>query len=917
VGIAEEDIARVRAATDFVQVASEHMALRKVGRRWVGLCPFHGEKTPSFSLNAEEGLFYCLAGETGVLTWNGARPIRDLAGTTQRILTERGRWIEAPFRSFGVQPLRRLVLGRNGQKKIIHATPEHRWLLRGSRGSRFERTTDQLKPGDSLSWSFPQNRLRHIGDISPFGIAHGITYGDGCRLNGFASADLHGNKDAQLLKWFPLSRTYQLTTPNGRPYIKVLDLPLHFKERPRIDEAPTYLAGWLAGYFAADGHVAKDGTCLLNSADRSDLEFVRMVCDRLGVGTYGITCQVREGLSRKGPTPLYRVHFISEDLDERFFLLDEHRRRFQSATKAWIRRGWVVRSVEPTGRVEEVYCAVVPKTHNFALEDNILTGNCFGCQAKGDVITFVREIDHLDFAEAVQQLATRAGITLRFDDTSTSQEHQRRERIHGAVEQAVEWYHQRLLTSADGAGARKYLRSRGYDGAVVRTYRLGWAPEGWDTLVRALDVPDRVLRDAGLAFMNKAGRLTDSFRGRVLFPIFDPGGKAVGLGGRVLPGGEGPKYKNTADTAVYNKSRILYGLNWAKKAVVDTGEVVVCEGYTDVIGFALAGVPQAVATCGTALADGHIRLLTNFARRIVLAYDADAAGQGAAERFYEWERKFEVDIAVAAFAPGTDPADLARRNPEALRVAVKEARPYLAFRLERVLSRADLRSPEGRARAAAEAMALVSEHPNELVRDQYLMQVADRCQVDPGRLRSGAWQPARGDRAQQRGSSNAAPEAGSRPAASALPRRAEPSGPELEALRLAVHRPEEVADRLEDVLFADEIHVAAFRSLASASTLHEAIGTADPDVAQLLQRLAVEEAEEDVDDVVARLVDRAGQRALVELQREARAASLPEEFGGVVAWLKLALEQLREPRTRQEAEAGLVPWLVARNRTTA
>ena len=550
------------------------------------------------------------------------------------------------------------------------------------------------------------------------------------------------------------------------------------------------------------------------------------------------------------------------------------------------------------------------KTPSFSLNAEEGLWFCFGCQAKGDVITFVREIDHLDFAEAVQQLATRAGITLRYDDASTSREHQRRERIHEALEQAVEWYHQRLLTSADGAAARKYLRSRGYDGEVVRRYRLGWAPEGWDTLVKAFDVPDRVLRDAGLAFVNKAGRLTDSFRGRVLFPIFDPGGKAVGLGGRVLPGGEGPKYKNTADTAVYNKSRILYGLNWAKKAVVDTGEVVVCEGYTDVIGLAVAGVPQAVATCGTALADGHIRLLTNFARRIVLAYDADAAGQGAAERFYEWERKFEVDIAVAAFAPGTDPADLARRNPQELRAAVQDARPYLAFRLELVLSRADLRSPEGRARAAGAAMAVVSEHPNELVRDQYLMRVADRCQVDPGRLRSGAWRT--GQSGATRGQGGAVPDTPTGP-----PRRAEASGPEVEALRLAVHRPEEVADRLEDVLFADEMHVAAFRSLAAASTLHEAIGSADPDVAQLLQRLAVEEAEEDVDDVLARLIDRGGQRALLELQREARAASVPEEYAGVVSWLKLTLEQLREPRTRQEAEAGLVPWLVARNRTTA
>jgi DNA primase len=557
------------------------------------------------------------------------------------------------------------------------------------------------------------------------------------------------------------------------------------------------------------------------------------------------------------------------------------------------------------------------KTPSFSLNAEEGLFFCFGCQAKGDVITFVREIEHLDFAEAVQKLASRAGIMLHYDDTSASREQQRRSKLHKVLEDAVEWYHQRLLTAADAAAARKYLRSRGYDGDVVRSYRMGWAPDGWDNLVRSLDVPDQLLRDAGLAFVNKAGRLTDSFRNRVLFPIFDAGGNAVGFGGRVLPGGDGPKYKNTADTAVYNKSRVLYGLNWAKKPVVEASEVVVCEGYTDVIGMAVAGVPNAVATCGTALADGHVRLLTNFARRIVLAYDADSAGQGAAERFYEWERKFEIDIAVAAFPEGADPGDLARRNPEALRLAVKDAQPYLAFRLERTLGRADLRSPEGRARAAAAAMAVVSEHPNELVRDQYLMQVADRCQIDSARLRSGAWRESltagRGGRGPAGGDAESA--AADRPAG--RPRRSEPPGPEVEALRLAIHRPEEVADRLEETLFADEVHLAAFRALASSSTLHDAIATADPDASNLLQRLAVEEAEEGVDDVIARLIERATARALSELQREARAAPTPEDYAAVVGWLKLTLEQLREPHTCREAEARLVPWLVARNDQTA
>ncbi|HET7523085.1 MAG TPA: DNA primase, partial [Acidimicrobiales bacterium] len=346
---------------------------------------------------------------------------------------------------------------------------------------------------------------------------------------------------------------------------------------------------------------------------------------------------------------------------------------------------------------------------SFSVNSELGLYYCFGCGAKGDVITFVREVEHLDFVEAVEKLAGRAGITLRYDEQGgRSGDQQRRTRIYDTLDRAIEWYHQRLLSGPDSGSARHYLRQeRGYDGDLVRRFRIGWAPDGWDTLVKSLGVPPKDLVDAGLATVDASGRYTDFFRGRILFPIFEPGGKPIGAGGRMLPGGRPPKYKNTSGTAVYDKSRVLYGLNWAKKDVVDKGRVVVCEGYTDVIGLHEAGVGEAVATCGTALADGHIRLLTNFARKIVLAYDADVAGQAAAERFYEWEDRFQVDIRVAAIPAGGDPADLARSDPAALLKAVDDARPFLGFRIDRLLARSDLSAPEPRARAAVEAMALI------------------------------------------------------------------------------------------------------------------------------------------------------------------------------------------------------------------
>jgi DNA primase len=557
------------------------------------------------------------------------------------------------------------------------------------------------------------------------------------------------------------------------------------------------------------------------------------------------------------------------------------------------------------------------KTPSFSVNAELGFYYCFGCGAKGDVITFVREVEHLDFVEAVEKLAARAGIALRYDDQAAGRDHARRSRIHETLDRAISWYHQRLLSAPDAAAARSYLRrERGYDGDVVRRYLLGWAPGGWDELIRALDLPARALVDAGLATVDESGRYKDFFRARLLFPIFEPGGHPIGAGGRLLPGGSGPKYKNTAGTAVYDKSRVLYGLNWAKKAVVDTGQVVVCEGYTDVIGLQQAGIGEAVATCGTALADGHVRLLRNFARRIVLAYDADAAGQAAAERFYEWERRFEVDISVVALPAGADPAELARQDPDALIRAVSDARPFLGFRLDRLLERADIRSPEGRARAATDAMAMVAQHPNELVRDQYVMYVADRCRLDPGRLRAMAagahTRPGPGSATRDRSGTPARdPQE---------PVRVAVGGPELEALRLAVHHPELVADRLELVLFAHPLARAGFEALSAATTLYDAIEAADPQAADLLQRLAVEDSDAEVDDVMARIVERAGQRALREVEAEMRQTDPAGQAGFVptVTWLKLTLETLRAEDSASrpaavEAERRLVGWLVARD----
>ncbi len=599
------------------------------------------------------------------------------------------------------------------------------------------------------------------------------------------------------------------------------------------------------------------------------------------------------------------------------------------------------------------------KTPSFSVNAEEGFYYCFGCQASGDVITFVREVEHLDFADAVRLLADRAGIALHEDEAASGDARRRRELLH-VLERAAQWYHERLVGGPDAGPARDYLRSRGYDGDTVRRFRLGWAPDQWDACCRALGLDERLATGTGLGFVNRRGRLQDAFRARVLFPVCDPSGRPVAFGGRVLPGSDDPaKYKNSSETPVYTKRRVLYALNWAKDDIVRTGEVVVCEGYTDVIGFFRSGVERAVATCGTALGDEHFRLLRNFARRVVLAFDADGAGQSAAGRFYEWERHHEVDVAVAALPPGSDPAEVARNDPEALRRAVASARPFLQFRVERVLGAADLSTAEGRAKAADAALAAVAEHPDDLVRDQYVMTIAERCRLEPAALRrrlevvrrsGGVPAGSRGDGPSPRGAratpvgTRARPDDGPSdggwvrepddgpsddgwPGAPGRPGgrtgRRGPGGaggaapgedrPGLEALRLAIHRPEEVFARLEAVLFLDEVQREAFSALARSDDLHAALASAPGEARALLARLAVEEPVGAADEVVLQLVRNASRRSLTELTRSAAADPVAAtEAAEAASWL----HGLDDPESGRTSAERLVAWLRARESRT-
>ena len=565
------------------------------------------------------------------------------------------------------------------------------------------------------------------------------------------------------------------------------------------------------------------------------------------------------------------------------------------------------------------------KTPSFSVNAEEGRYYCFGCRASGDQITFVREMHHLDFIDALRLLADRAGIELH-EDANAGPARKERQEFLAAMDKAVEWYHDRLLHAPDARPAREYLRSRGIGGEIARQFKLGWAPDEWDALASALKLNEKVLNGTGLGFVNKRERRQDALRARIIFPIFDPSGKAVAVGGRILPSSSGheradgriePKYKNSPETTIYSKRRTLYALNWAKDDIIKSGEIIVCEGYTDVIAFFSAGMPRAVATCGTALGEEHFRTMRNFAKRIVLAYDADQAGQSAAASVYQWERQHEVDVAVARLPKGSDPAELAQRDPAALRQAVVDAVPFLQFRLERVLEGANLATAEGRARAGELAMAVLAEHPSELVRDQYVMQVADRLRLESATLRPRVAEMARSGvkREIPNSPSSEGPGPPERQEIGPMPR------PGLEALRLCVHFPHDVKHRLIGAYFVNDVQREIFGGLETEQPISDVIDElqrhGDDAAAQVLSRLVVDELDreytaDDVTAVIAQLVRSAVSEELKNVDRELRQGRIAPDIA--MATIRDVKERMELLGTNQgdQAEQDLRTWLQER-----
>jgi DNA primase len=374
------------------------------------------------------------------------------------------------------------------------------------------------------------------------------------------------------------------------------------------------------------------------------------------------------------------------------------------------------------------------KTPSFSVSPAKGVYYCFGCGQGGDAIRFLREVEHLDFAEAVERLAKDTGVTLRYEGDTPAERRaaSKRQSLNRANEEAFELYHRMLVDGREGEDARRYLAERGIDAPTAETFGLGYAPGYSDFLLRRLakTLSTEVLVESGLAIRDDQGNVRDRFRGRITFPVRDLSGRAVGIGARILPSddqrSDGPKYLNSPETPIYRKAEVLYNLDRAKGAIARGAEVFVVEGYTDVIALAQAGIETAVATCGTALGEGHFRLASRFAQRMVLLFDGDEAGARAAERAFAFLESFPVQPVVLILPAGQDPADFVRASGgQALRELAADAVPLIEYMLRRTVARHELGTVEGQTAAVAAGLPMLQGLTDPVRRSEYAHVLAD------------------------------------------------------------------------------------------------------------------------------------------------------------------------------------------------
>lgn len=367
------------------------------------------------------------------------------------------------------------------------------------------------------------------------------------------------------------------------------------------------------------------------------------------------------------------------------------------------------------------------RTPSFYVDPERGFWKCFGCGEGGDLFSFLMKIEGLTFPEAAERLAQRVGLTWRPGPEAARSGRQRQD-ILRANENALAFY-QANLAAAVGRDALGYLRARGVTDKSIRDFRLGYAPGGWDNLLRHLagkGFSEQLLEQAGLIKRGERGGHYDVFRDRIIFPIIDVSGRVVGFGGRAMDPQDPAKYLNSPDTLVFRKGSTVYGLNLARPAITERKRVLVVEGYMDVIALVEAGFPHVVACLGTATTEQHLRLLARYAEEITFVYDADAAGMRAALRNAQLFESSSADAKIATLPPGQDPDDCVRQaGPAAFQACVDGAVTFVEYRIRAAFAQHDPSNPDGRLRAARQAVDILSQVRDRARREEMLERTAD------------------------------------------------------------------------------------------------------------------------------------------------------------------------------------------------
>lgn len=812
--IPDAKIEEVRAAADIVDVVSDYVRLKKSGSRYVGLCPFHSENTPSFSVEPKQNLFYCfgcLERSEPVWTGRGLQAIEDVR-VGDRVLGIDGRPEVVTQKVTKRGPLVAIEL-EAARRDALRCTPDHTCTFVraadahqavpmlyqdaqcGVRSPARRRSyctprpcpiteadAEQVAPGDYFLFPVVPDDAR---EAAPLPSSRGVRQPK-APVEASAGASASG----------PLAMPVRVKGPR----------PVVFDELPANEETARLYGLWLAEGSSYRGGVRwsfhHDETHLADFVVRALREHFGLEARRHARPArtqLEVTCSnthlsylfprwFGRGAAAKRlpfqalrwPRPLqrallrgyldgdgralgeqqWRAESVSEDLIRGLFALAIQAgwpvsmsrcarettagnllwslsvRRHESVTSFfhalgeleyyWMRVG-AVRALEGEHTVVDLS---VTGTHTFTTK----LGAVHNCQQGGDIFSFVQEMESMGFLESVRLIAEQAGVPLPEEDAESRESASETEAIYHALRFAARFFYHQLTQTERGRPALDYLKGRGMTPKTIKRFGLGYAPDAWDALLgaaKAKHVAPETLEKAGLAIARNDGSgHYDRYRGRVIFPIFSHVGKVLGFAGRILSADtDQPKYINSPETKVYHKSQVLYGLSEAKQAIRKKGEVFLVEGYTDVILLSQNEQDNVVASCGTSLADGHVKILDRYADRVLLLYDPDAAGYRATIKAINMILAQGMAPYVISIPGGVDPADLLQSEDRDV-----TRRDFVKFRYLHAEEAGALGTPEGAAETMRGIMESIAAIPDPLMRETYLRRASEVLDVPDIRL---------------------------------------------------------------------------------------------------------------------------------------------------------------------------------------